>query len=64
MKEVATWIGYFMMIAAPFLIGAALYSLCERLEYYEARIEIAHERINSISRRVDALEDSKDASDQ
>lgn len=68
MKEVATWIGYFVMILAPFLIGAALYDFSDRFDTCKARIDFASDRIDivlkileDLSSRVDKLEDSKDA---
>jgi hypothetical protein len=70
MKEIATWIGYFVMIISPFLISAALYSFFDKLGTYEYRTDYAYDRIddilqelNIISSRIDALEDSKDAGD-
>lgn len=71
MKEVAICLGYFVMIIAPFLIAVALYNFFDNLDTYESRTDYAHDRIDDIlqeveiiSRRVDALEGSKDASDQ
>jgi len=68
MKEVAICLGYFVMIIAPFLIAVALYSFFDNLNTYESRTDYAHDRIDDllqeveiISRRVDALEGSKDA---
>ncbi len=66
MKEVATWIGYVVMVAAPFLISVALYSFFDNLNTYESRTDYAHDRIDDIlqevkivSSRVDALKGSK-----
>lgn len=68
MKEVAICLGYFVMIMAPFLIAVALYNFFDNLDTYESRTDYAHDRIDDIlqeveiiSRRVDALEGSKDA---
>jgi hypothetical protein len=69
MKEIATWIGYFVMIMAPFLIGAALYDFSDRLDTCKTRIDFANDRIDivlkiveDVSSRVDKLEEPKDAS--
>lgn len=68
MKEIAICLGYFVMIIAPFLIAVALYSFFDNIDTYEHRTDYAHDRIDDIlqevdiiSRRVDALEGSKDA---
>jgi hypothetical protein len=68
MKEVAIYLGYFVMIISPFLIAVALYNFFDNIDTYESRTDYAHDRIDDIlqeveiiSSRVDALEDSKDA---
>ena len=71
MKEVAICLGYFVMIIAPFLISVALYNFFDNIDTYESRTDYAHDRIDDllqeveiISSRIDALEGSKDASNQ
>ena len=77
MKEAATCLGYFVIIIAPLLISVAIYSFFDELSTYKSRTDYAHSRIDdvldevsqiranvkNISRRIDALEDSKDAGD-
>lgn len=68
MKDIAICLGYFVMIIAPLLIAVALYNFFDNIDTYESRTDYAHDRIDEvsqivsiISKRVDALEDSKDA---
>lgn len=64
MAKVAEVLGYFVLILIPILIFIGIMAFCTTFEDYMARVDVMHEDIVIIQKRLKALEEPEDASYQ